>query len=471
MFYGRTEELDFLEDRYMNKRAEFIVLYGRRRIGKTELLREFSKNKSHVFYVCKESTDTEQLELFSRKLLKDNPMSNYMKSFSSWDDAFGFIKDLQMEGKKLVVIDEFPYMVTNNRSIPSILQNLWDEILKDENIMIILCGSSMSFMEKEILSEKNPLYGRTTGIYKLNEMDIFTSVLFFENSLAYNERIDIIDKILRYSILGGVPHYLKQFDSRLSTEENIKKYILAKGSILYNEVEFLMKQELRETSIYYTIIEAIAMGNTKLNEIHTKTQIEKAKISVYLKNLINLNIIEKEFPVTEPIKKRVRAQGGLYKLRNNYFKFYFRFVYPNISELEESDVDGVYDYMVKPFLNEYASYVFEDVCIQFMRKLNKKQSLPFRYSKIGRWWSKQIEIDILAIDSKGNGIFGECKWKNSKMGKKELEKLKEKSLLIGKSFENKYYYLFSKGGFTDELLKISEMDNDIVLIQLEDLFR
>ncbi|MCK5763885.1 MAG: ATP-binding protein [Clostridiales bacterium] len=463
MFYGRKEELDFLEDRYKSDRGELIVLYGRRRIGKTELLREFSKDKSYVFYSCKETIDAEQLELFSKKLLKGNPLADYMKSFSAWEDAFAFIKDLQVKEKKLIIIDEFPYMVMNNSSIPSILQNLWDETLKNENLMIILCGSSMSFIEENILSEKNPLYGRATGIYKLNEIDVFTSALFFEH--ASNK-----EKVVRYSILGGVPHYLNQFDYKLSTEENVKKYILTKGSILYNEVEFLMKQELRETSVYYTIIEAVAMGNTKLNEIYMKTQIERAKISVYLKNLIKLNIIEKEYPVTEPIKKRTKAQGGLYKLKNNYFKFYFRFVYPNISELEESDVDGVYNYMVKPYLDEYASYVFEDVCVQYMRKLNKKQLLPFRYSKIGRWWKKQIEIDVLAMDNNKNGIFGECKWKNSKMKKNELEKLKEKSSAVEESFENKYYYLFSRSGFTDELIKIAQVDNSVKLITLDDIF-
>lgn len=470
MFYGRKEELNFLEDRYKTNKGEFIVLYGRRRIGKTELLREFSKNKPHFFYVCKESTDKEQLRLFSKKILKETPMGNYIDSFSSWEDSFEFLKDFQITERKLVIIDEFPYMVNNNRSIPSILQNIWDETLKDENIMLILCGSSMSFIEKEILSEKNPLYGRATGIYKLKEMDIYTSVHFFEEPLNKNRKLADEDKILRYAILGGVPHYLKQFDNRLSTEENIKKYILTKGSILYNEVEFLMKQELRETSVYYTIIEAIALGNTKLNDIYTKTQIGKAKISVYLKNLMNLNIIEREFPVTYSIKKRSNSQGGIYKLKNNYFKFYFRFVYPNISELEEADVAGVYDFMVAPFLNEYTSFVFEDVCIQYMRKLNKKKALPFRYSKIGRWWKKQVEIDILAMDQYGNGIFGECKWKNSKIARKDLEELKEKSISVETFFENKYYYLFSKSGFSDELLKLAEVDKSIKLIGLEDLF-
>lgn len=389
-------------------------------------------------------------------------MSDYINSFKDWEDAFGYIRDIPIDGKKLVVIDEFPYMVNGNHSTPSIIQNLWDESLKNENLMIILCGSSMSFIEKEILGEKNPLYGRTTGIYKLLEFDFFTSREFFNN--ISNE-----EKIIAYSVLGGIPHYLNQFNPMLSLDENIKRNILSKGSVLYNEVEFLMKQELRETAIYYTIIEAIALGNTKLNDIYTKTLIEKTKISVYLKNLMDLNIIEKEYPVTTKIKKLINPQNGLYKIKDNYFKFYFRFIFQNITELESEDIDGVYECNVKPYINEYTSYIFEDVCIQFLRNLNKKKRLPFRFSKIGRWWDNKNEIDIVAYDEKGNLICGECKWKTSKAGIKELNKLKEKSLYIKGDFENKYYYLFSKSGFDEELIKIQEFDKSVQLFNADDI--
>lgn len=462
MFYGREGELDFLEEKYLEENGQLIVIYGRRRIGKTEILRQFCRGKGHIFYVCRESTDTEQIRLFSKKLLKHSPMKNYIQEFKDWEDAFGFVKELPIKEKKVLVIDEFPYMVQNNKSIPSILQNLWDEILRNENVMIILCGSSMSFMEKEILSEKNPLYGRTTGIYKVLELDFFTSTEFFRE--VSNE-----EKVNRYAILGGVPHYLKQFNHNLSTEENIKKNILRKGSVLYNEVEFLMKQELRETSTYYTIIEAIALGNTRLNDIYTKTLIDKSKINVYLKNLIDLNIIQKEYPITTKLKEKANAHSGIYKLKDNYFKFYFRFIFPNISELEEGDIDGVYEYMIKPHLNIYTSFVFEDVCIQYMRKKNKARKLPFRFSKIGRWWNKQIEVDLVAVDQNGNMILGECKWKDSKIGIKELNRLKEKALFVNDKIENRYYYLFSKSGFSDGLIEIAKVDESVKLVGLREI--
>jgi AAA+ ATPase superfamily predicted ATPase len=230
-----------------------------------------------------------------------------------------------------------------------------------------------------------------------------------------------------------------------------------------------MKQELRETAIYYTIIEAIALGNTKLNDIYTKTLIEKTKISVYLKNLMDLNIIEKEYPVTMEIKKSANSQSGLYKIKDNYFKFYFRFIFQNITELESEDIDGVYEYNVKPYLNEYTSYVFENVCIQFLRVLNKNKKLPFRFSRIGRWWDNKNEIDIVAFDEKGNLICGECKWKTSKVGIKELNKLREKSLYIKGNYEEKYFFLFSKSGFDEELVNIQKFDKNVYLFSVDDI--
>lgn len=463
MFYGREDELNFLSERYNSNNAQFVVLYGRRRIGKTELLRFFSKDKPHIFYVCRETIDSEQLNLFSKKILGNTILSQYLTSFNDWEAAFKYIKDIPNMDKKLVIIDEFPYMVNTNSSIPSILQNVWDEILKYENVMLVLCGSSMSFIEKEMLSEKRPLYGRATAIIKLEELDFYTACNFFDNK-PYEE------KIVLYSILGGVPHYLKQFDYNLSVEENIKKYILTKGSVLFSEPDFLLKQELRETSTYNTLIEAIALGNTKLNNIYTKTGIEKTKIIVYLKNLMELNLIVKEYPVTYSIKKSVNPQNGIYKLKDNYFKFYYKFVFPNLSELEEYNIDIVYDLAVKPFLNEYTSYIFEDVCISYLKIQNKKNNLPFNFLKIGRWWDKNNEIDIVAFDNQGNAILGECKWKNSKVSKNELFKLIEKSNHIDIKFNNIYYFIFSKSGFDDELINLALLDEKIKLIGLEDLF-
>lgn len=342
MFIGRETELKFLNDKYSENGGQLIVLYGRRRVGKTETLREFCKGKPHVFFSCTQTTDPVQLRNFSARMLREDiPAKSYITEFTDWERAFRAVRELPYgDRKKLLVIDEFPYMCRGNKSIPSILQNLWDAELRDANVMIILCGSAMSFIEKELLAEKNPLYGRATGIYKMKEMGFYDAAKFFPD---YSDR----DKVLAYAVLGGIPHYLRQWNPGLSIDENIKRNILTKGCILYSEVEFLLHQELRETPIYNSIIEAVALGNTKLNDISQKSLVEDtSKTSVYLKNLIELGIVEREFSVDAKTKEQANSGRGAYRLTDNFFRFWYAFGFANFSQLEDGDVDGVYEYVV-----------------------------------------------------------------------------------------------------------------------------
>ena len=479
MFIGREAELKFLQDKYTEERGQLIVLYGRRRVGKTETLREFCKDKPHVFFSCTQTTDLVQLRNFSSRMFKENiPAKNYISEFADWEKAFRAVLDLPYGNqKKLLVIDEFPYICRGNKSIPSILQNLWDAELRDSNVMIILCGSAMSFIEKEILAEKNPLYGRATGIYKMKEMGFYDAIKFFPE---YSDR----DKVLTYAVLGGIPHYLRQWNPKLSVDENIKRNILTKGCILYSEVEFLLHQELRETPIYNSIIEAVALGNTKLNDISQKSLLEDtAKTSVYLKNLMELGIVEREFSVDSKIKERANTGRGTYRLTDNFFRFWYAFGFANYSQLEDGDVDGVYEYVVKPALHEFASFAFEDVCREFVRMLQKKNELPFRYSKMGRWMGKttvrdekasdglrtaETEIDLLCIGKDAKEyLVGECKFKGVPFSYSEyldtlakLTPLKEKSKF--------YYALFSENGFDQKILDCAAM-NETQLYSLENI--
>jgi AAA+ ATPase superfamily predicted ATPase len=462
MFIGRQRELEFLESRYGQPQGQLVFLYGRRRVGKTETLHEFCKDKEHVFYSCTECTDERQLTSFSQRILaKDIPAARYIKIYSDWEQALKSVLDLPSTAKKLLVIDEFPYMVRNNTEIPSILQNLWDGEFKDANVMIVLCGSAMSFFEREILAEKNPLYGRATGILKMEPMEFLDAAKFFPD-------YPTLDRILAYSILGGIPHYLKQFDDQSSIVDNIKRAILQRGCILYNEVEFLMRQELRETAVYNTIVVAIALGNTKLNDIFNKTQINKSKLSVYLTNLIELGLVQREFPVSDGIKERANIQRGLYRITDNYFRFWYAFVFPNLSELEGGDIEGVFEDWVEPGLNEYASKVFEEICIEYLRDRNRRKSLPFRFTRIGRWWDKKDELDILAVDKERKKfLVGECKFRKQPFDASELDKLLQKapSVLAGSEVS---YFLFSKSGFTNEV-KRRAAEKDIALIGLEEI--
>jgi AAA+ ATPase superfamily predicted ATPase len=314
----------------------------------------------------------------------------------------------------------------------------------------------------------------------------------FEDAVKFYPGYTDEDKMLAYSILGGIPHYLRQFEPTLSLRENIIKNVLTKGCVLYSEVEFLIRQELREPALYNTVIEAIALGNTQLNDIFTKTQIEKSKISVYLKNLIELQILEREFSVLSAKgaaasgKEQAASTRGLYRITDNFFRFWYGFVFPNISDLETGDADGVFKYMVEPQLNNFASPVFETVCREFLRRKNRLGELPFRISKLGRWWGKlnktvfadngkekivavDSEIDIIALDAKSkNYILGECKFRNSETDVSNYEKLKEKSLVVKKGSYIQYA-MFSKSGFTKGLTEQAKADESIKLFSLSDI--
>lgn len=482
MFIGREAELQFLQNKYEEKKGQLIVLYGRRRVGKTETLKEFCKGKPHVFYSCTQSTDKVQLAKFSKQMFKENiPAKKYISEFTDWESAFKAVLDLPYgDQKKMLIIDEFPYMCKGNKSIPSILQNLWDTDLEDQNVMIVLCGSAMSFIEKDLLAEKNPLYGRATGIYKMTEMGFYDAVKFFPD---YSDA----DTVLAYSILGGIPHYLRQFNPDLSVAENIKRNILTKGSVLYSEVEFLLHQELRETPIYNSIIEAVALNNTKLNDISTKALIEDtSKTSVYLKNLIELGIIEREFSVDSKTREKANANRGTYRLTDNFFRFWYAFGFTNYSQLEDGDVDGVYDYAIAPALDQFASYAFEDICKEFVREMQKQNALPFRYSKMGRWTGKttiydmdapngmrvaETEIDLLAIGrSEKEYLVGECKYKVEPFTYGEYHKTIVKLTPLKEKAEF-FYALFSRSGFDDKLAAEAEASSNIQLFDLSQIVR
>ncbi|MCC8047209.1 MAG: ATP-binding protein [Clostridiales bacterium] len=474
MFIGREKELKFLKEQYARKNGQLIVLYGRRRIGKTETLREFCKSRPHFFYSCTQSTDSVQLARFSAQLLKEEiPAKKYLTQFSDWEHALMALLDLPHgEGKTLVVLDEFPYMCRANSSIPSILQNLWDAGMKDRDIMLILCGSAMSFIEKELLAEKNPLYGRATGIFKMTEMGFYDAVKFFPNYSSW-------DKVIAYAVLGGVPHYLRQWDPELSVSENIKKYILSKGCVLYSEVEFLLHQELRETPIYNSIIEAVAFGSTKLNEISQKSLInDTSKTCVYLRNLIELGIVEREFPVDYQIKEAANTKRGIYRLTDHFFRFWYRFGFANLSQLEDGDVEGVFTWSVEPELSDFSASSFEDACKEFVKELQKKGNLPFRYAKMGRWWGKtsvrngsadaETEIDLLAIDrDEKKYLVGECKFKKAPFRYSEYLDTKAK-LASQKEKADFYYALFSAAGF-DEKITAEADQKRLRLYSLDDV--
>jgi AAA+ ATPase superfamily predicted ATPase len=461
-FIGRQKELAIFNDRYDSDSAELVFLYGRRRIGKTEFLRRFAEGKNVLFFSANESGDNEQKERFKQSMMSFG-FNGDPALLDNWENIFKNLMKLKFSGKTLVMIDEFQYLFMSNRSIPSILQNVWDEYLSKSNIMLVLCGSAMSFIENEVLGSKNPLYGRATSIFKMKE-------LTFEEAAQFFPEYSLKDKIVSYAILGGIPFYLKQFSPSMSIGENIKQRVLSYDSVLYNEVEFMLKQELRETAIYNTLISAIALGSTKLNEISQKTMIDAAKVNVYLKNLIELNIVVKEYSVLDTIKKSANIQNGLYKISDNFFRFWYRYVYPNKNDIERGYTDMLAIDIAESAGTEYTSLCFEELCIEHIRKLNATRKLPFVAKQIGKIWAKRFEVDVGATDGR-TILIGECKWTNSPVGTEVMDGLKEKIRTHRElaDFEEHILYLFSRSGFT-KMVKEEAKRNGAVLLDIEDMF-
>lgn len=455
MFVNRKFELSVLEERYSKSKAELFIIYGRRRVGKTELIKHFIRGRENIYYMADLRSEREQLEVLS-SLLSEHYKDDLLKlnSLSSWEQFFIYLQT-KLNGKKrfILVFDEFQYLAEVSPSLPSLIQKYWDQSLKNRNFFLILCGSSMSFMEKEVLSYKSPLYGRRTG-----QLEIF-QFSFFQLSEMF-PKLDNLNLINIFSVFGGVPAYLERVNPTKSLWDNIREEILPRDRILHNEVQFLLMQEMRTPKNYFMILRALALGRTKINDIVQLTGLERGLVGKFLDNLMQLRIVERRVPVNENPRE---SRKGIYIISDNLFRFWFRFIYPYITYLEE----GRYEYVMQNIKKDFGSLVgpvFENVCIQYL-KLNP-ELLPQGITKLGAYWNRQIEIDIVGTDETGiASLFCECKFSTKKVGTDILEELQKKAELSGISSEQKKFILFSKSGFTDSL-KSSVKGKDIVLVDI-----
>ncbi|GAH28324.1 unnamed protein product [marine sediment metagenome] len=456
MFVNRTEELGYLEKLYKEKNARLLIIYGRRRIGKTELLRQFSKDKKHLFFSSDLSSEQEQLRQFTEKIYQVTGESFLQtQSFSSWEASLRYTFDHLIDKIPLIIIDEFPYLCVSNSALPSILQKIWDEKAKENNIFLILCGSYMSFMEKEVLGSKSPLFGRRTG-------QIVLPPLRFEHLKDFFSHYSKKDRVYIYAVLGGTPAYLQRFSDKRTIEQNVKDEVLSKNAFLYSEPRFLLMEELREPSIYFSILKAIAFGKTRLNEIVQETGIDdRHKVNKYLTVLRELHIVRRKVPLTED--KPHKSRKGIYILDDPFFRFWFRYIFPNMSYLEEGDIDYVWEEKIKPNFDSFVGFIFEDICIQQLKSLNKDNKLPFKAKNIGQWWNGREEIDIVALDGKGSFMFCECKWTAKKIGISMLDELQNKTNKFP-GVARKYFGFFSKSGFSKGIKDLSEKRKDILLL-------
>ncbi|WP_324735920.1 ATP-binding protein [Thermococcus sp. SY098] len=434
-FIDRKPELDFLRERYHSGRPELIILYGRRRIGKTYLLQKFLSEVDGVYLLAEESETiledfSERLaEYFNDSFLRENPLQN-------WRAFFTYLAGKSSE-RLVVVIDEVQYIAKAQKDFLSVLQKYWDMHLSKTRIMLILCGSLISFMEG-ILSAKSPIYGRRTGAWKVEEMNFFNIRKF--HPLSTEEAIHV------YSVFGGVPQYWADYNPELDFWDNLRALLLSKGAKYYDEPKYLLKQELRDVSRYFSILRAIALGYNRFGQIADKARVDLNSLGKYLNVLEEMGYVGEEKPI-------VGRGRSIYKINDKLFNFWFRFIYPRKSEIEMG-FDVVED--IKLRFNEYIGFVFEEIAKQFLIELNKTGRLPFRFTRIGKWWHKGEEIDLLALNEREKkALFIEVKWKNlsEREARRILRDLERKAQLTGLDDWEKGYGLVVKGVEGKEGLK------------------
>jgi AAA+ ATPase superfamily predicted ATPase len=467
IFVDRKEELAILRKDYAEKGKSLFVIYGRRRVGKTELIRRFTDGKGLYFLATNEG-DRENIRSFQgimAAFLRDPGIRGGL--YSDWFSFFSMLsanktfQERYRKSKLVVAFDEFPYLIEANKSIPSVFQKIYDTFPDEAGVMLILSGSSISMMENEILSYRSPLYGRRTGQLQLNP-------------LKFRQIKDLIplgfeDLCRTYFVLGGVPDYLLKFDQNLSFWDNVFEKILSKGAPLYEEAEFLLRTELREPRNYMLILKSIAKGNNKLGEISDYTGLDKSMVSKYMDVMMSLELISPEIPFGAPEKFKRR----LYRITDPYLKFWLRYVLPNRSEIEISRSHDVLE-RIKEDFGTFSGEQFE----QLMRELVVDGIIGRPFSKASRWWGRNRakspgkdmeEIDIVAYSAERDELlFAECKWSGRRTSVDIIHRLKEKSKAVIKQRPNSRisYAVFSKSGFSGN---IGATDTDTLLMDIEDL--
>ncbi len=467
MFLARERELKELKYRYDKDEFECVIIYGRRRVGKTALINEFCKGKDVIYLPALKDTIQGNLEALSAAIqaYKEPDMVTF-PVYASFQQAFDEIGRIASEKRIVFVIDEYPYLAKVDPTISSRLQHLIDLKWKSGKMFLILCGSSVSFMEDEVLAYESPLFGRRTGQIHLLPMS-------YRDTALFHPGLDCVTNAEIYGVTGGVPLYIEKLDVRKDVDDALLRNVFNQSSYLFEEPENLLKQELREPSTYNAIIKVIAEGATKLAEIASKTGLEKSACTTYIKTLVDLGIVERETPFLEKEGRR-----SIYRISDPFFRFWYRFVPRNMGAIMTGRIEKTYSYVVKEYLHSYMGAIFEDMCKQYL--MSYENDLPIILNNVGRWWGtdpvkkKEIEIDLIGdsvIDSnskKKEYIAASCKFRNREMDMKDYQDLKDYSRVFDKNGVF-YYYLFSICGFKDDVREQARMDGTR-LVSIEEMY-
>ncbi len=463
MFYCREKEIRTMNQRFDKGNFECIVIYGRRRVGKTALINEFCKGKPAIYFSALNASAQENLEALSKAIyLYKNPGEVNAPVYQNYENALDAVTEIAKERRVVFVIDEYPYLAKSERSISSRLQHVIDHIWQNSRLFLILCGSSMSFMEYQVLGYESPLYGRRTAQFKVQ-------ALTYREVTAFHQGLCVEDQALLYGITGGVPHYINKLEVEGDLDEAVRENLLNTSSYLFEEPENLLKQELREPAIYNSVISAIASGASHANEIATKVGVESGICAKYLRVLLELGILKKETPIMEKAGKKT-----IYIIDDNFFRFWYRFVPGNMSAISAGRMEQIYERAIRPYFSDYMGLIFEKMCLEYL--LRYAQDLPILLSDAGQWWGtdsktrKEVQIDIVGVPVEGQEyIIGSCKYKNTPVGVDELELLRQYASVFRQGCRF-HYFIFSKGGFTKALRELSGQ-GEVTLLTLEDIYR
>lgn len=459
-FIDREQELQTLTKEYERKTASFVVIYGRRRVGKTTLIKEFCKDKKAIFFLATEENEKQNRDAFQMSLA-ESFQNELLRSASiqDWTPLFQEIARACKHEKWILVMDEFQYLGKANPAFPSIFMKLWDEILKDTSILLILCGSLISMMKAQVLNYSSPLYGRRTAQLNMKQIPFCYYADFMPDA-------SIDEQIQQYAVTGGVPKYIEVFENTKDIYQNIQQNILNTSSFLYEEPMFLLQKEVSEIGSYFTLMKTIAAGNHKLGKIAAAMEVKQTNISKYLTTLQDLDILVREVPITE--EQPEKSKMGLYFIKDNYFKFWFSFIYPYRSLIEVGHNDFVMNKIRQSFIEKHVAFVYEDICREQMWEVVFTKMKNISINRVGRWWGgKDVEIDIVAYDSFGNDmIFGECKYSTQPKDVTVFYSLQEKSTSVKWKQEKRcnHFIIFSRSGFTEEMQTLAEQRTDLYLI-------
>ena len=470
MFLCREHELQILTQHYQKDALECIVIYGRRRVGKTALINEFVKDKKTIFFPALKANAQDNLEALSKAIAQyQHPGVLSAPIYRSFDDAFSAITQIALGERIIFVIDEFPWLCDADNSIPSRLQHLLDHDWKASGMYLILCGSSMSFMEKEVLSSESPLFGRRTAQLKVEPLSFADSAKFYPN-------LSPEDNAFIYGITGGIPHYIRKLAVKNSIKEALLENFFDSSSYLFEEPDNLLRQELREPAVYNSIITAIAEGASRPSDIASKVQLDGSSCNKYLKVLCELGILQRVEPIIDKSKKKI-----IYRITDQFFRFWYRFVPGNMMAITSGRMDRIYDAVVGGYIHDYMGQTFEYMCRSWL--ISHMDQLPFQISDVGEWWGthpglkKEAQLDIVAVASRPHEgrqgkqyLIGSCKYRNEKTAADELTLIQEYTSAFTSANDLVCYYIFSKGGFTEGLLKMAEEGN-VTLITLDDMYK